>query len=228
MRTSNFLINIPENLQDFLKLDEVGNQQLIDDYLSGDVWSFNRLNQFIEDASYISAFRFRDQYTARIGFVLYAIEMLDALAILLKNKKVIEAGAGTGFLSKQLKNRNIQIEPVDIGDWYENNGFTEPYFCHIHKENAVHYIENNWHDAVVMSWPNIGSPFAYTVAKAMGKDSILVFQGEGKYGCTGDDQFFEYLDNEFQICDEETKLLNKYHVQFYGLHDRWMVFRKTS
>lgn len=228
MWQNKLLKGFPEDMQDFLKVDEIGNQKLIEDYLSGNVYPYDRLNEFMENAGFTSGFHLRDQYVARIGFVLYSTEVLLELSKLLRHKKVIEVGAGTGYLSKQLKKRHVQIKPVDRGNWYHNQRFIEPHYCHIYGAEAARYVKKNRHDAVVMSWPDYDKPFAFHVTKAMRKGSMLIFQGEGNGGCTGDEQFFDYLETNFEINEEKTQLLNEHHVQYDGIHDNWYVFKKTK
>lgn len=52
---------------------------------------------------------------------------------------------------------------------------------------------------------------------------MLVFEGEGEGGCTGDDAFFELLSSSFAEHVAQSRRLNAGHVQFPGIHDRWSV-----
>lgn len=228
MLTNKLLKKFPLDPEEFLKVDNDGNRQVIDDYMGGESYSYARLEKFMDDAGVMSAFALRERYIEVVGFVLYSTEVLDELGRLLKNRIAIEVGAGTGFLSKQLKKRHIQIKPVDNGSRYVQNKFTVPHYCRIHSGQADHYVKKNRHDAVLMSWPDYNTEFAYKIATAMREGAMLIYQGEGEGGCTGDDKFFDYLQSHFEFCDAESYRLNEHHVQFDGLHDRWGVYQKKS
>jgi hypothetical protein len=63
---------------------------------------------------------------------------------------------------------------------------------------------------------------AYDVALNMVPGSYLIYVGEGWGGCNGDDQFFEYLNNQF----EETNYLAI--PKWFGLNDYCSVYRKKD
>ena len=56
----------------------------------------------------------------------------------------------------------------------------------------------------------------------------MIFEGEGYGGCTGDDDFFNYLDEHFTPIKELDDELNEHHIRFPGINDHWWVYVKTS
>ena len=62
----------------------------------------------------------------------------------------------------------------------------------------------------------------------MVKGQILIYQGEGKYGCTGNDEFHDIITNAklFSYKKAMSNKLNKTHVNFASIHDRWYIYKK--
>lgn len=169
----------------------------------------------------------RDRYVSEYGFVLLTKECVEALVALLKGKKVLDAGSGTGFLSYSLAERGIDITAQDL--WLPNLG--NPYtFRTVWKLDAlgdvVAALPSNC-DAVILTWPCHGTSFAHEVAQAMRPGQVLIYEGEGAGGATADDDFFGYLNSpQWHPRLEDTQALNRYHRQFPGIRDRWAVFEK--
>lgn len=179
----------------------------------------------------------RDSYINKIGFVIYTEEVINVLSSLLKTKKVVEVGSGSGFLSRVLSSYGITVVAVDnnksiyVMSRTEGNRWGQIYQQDITKD-AVTYLKKVNKDAppdvIIMCWPDYDSPFAHKIAKAMLPGQILIYQGEGHYGCTGDDSFHDFVDDDtlWESQQEIADQLNEHHVQFEGIHDRWYVYKK--
>jgi len=168
----------------------------------------------------------RDEYIKNFGFSLISDGLVDALTSQLSGKKVLEVGAGTGFLSSVLQKNGIGIIPIDCSIGEKNEyGFSKIH-TPITKAEASDFLktENNF-DAVIMSWANYNSNFAYTVLSKMKKGQLLYYCGEGAGGCTGDDRFHDILSSNTVIQEKISLLLRKLSVNWNGLHDRWNVYK---
>ena len=62
----------------------------------------------------------------------------------------------------------------------------------------------------------------------MRKNQIVIYQGEGFGGCTGDDQFHEYLFSDNFVHLPITEVLDNFHVTFPTMHDRFYVYQKIN
>lgn len=62
----------------------------------------------------------------------------------------------------------------------------------------------------------------------MSKGQVLIYNGQGSGGCTGDKDFFNYLDEHFTPMKELDYELNENHVSFPCTKDHWWVYAKTS
>ena len=61
----------------------------------------------------------------------------------------------------------------------------------------------------------------------MRSGQILIYNGEGYGGCTGCDEFHNHLQSDHWTPQTMfTQRLNKHHVSFPGIHDRWNTYIK--
>ena len=164
----------------------------------------------------------RDKYVPRYGFVILPTEVISRLAGFMRGKRVLDSGAGSGYLSHCLRNRGIKVTAID--NWSHNYGRWGSYkdvgskviHCDVRDHDVGQY------DIVVLSWPHDGME---TVSK-MVSGQYLIYQGESWGGCTGSDEFFATLEEPEQFEELDAAFLNEYTVQFDGIHDSWYVYRK--
>lgn len=165
----------------------------------------------------------RQKHINKYGFSLLSKELVSELANIMQNKKIVEVGSGSGFLSKQLELKEIDITSIDIG----NRDVDGPKIYHrTYQADAVEKIKELDYDGILMVWPEYGDPFAFNIVKQMPASSMLIYCGESNGGCTGDDSFFDLLEKEFSLKLEETKALQKYNLSFPMIHDTWEVYQK--
>lgn len=177
--------------------------------------------------SRLANFRARDAYIARCGFVLLTAETLDALARLCTDQKVLDAGAGTGFMASRLAARGVNITASDVGGEVMSEYGMQGLHRRDHEGDSRALLPGDF-DVVLLCWPPYQESFGFEVAQAMRAGQILVTQGEGKHGCTADDAFFDYVENvhRFEPMPTWTQRLNEHHLRFDGIHDFWQVWRK--
>lgn len=173
-------------------------------------WMWNPLND--DNRSY---------YTANFGFAGLSMEFIENLSSMLKGKKVLGVLSGTGYLEKCLVDRGIEAIASDSKQW--SNGSNRHLnwsdeFVNVEELDAIDAIEKykDWADYVIMSWPPYDEPIAYEVAKKLQECNIpLIYIGECIGGCTGSDEFFEFIYRYKIDCDT----LRDGYFQFYGIHD---------
>ena len=199
---------------------------MIDRFLNYDLPSYDESKYLLNKRAL--SIKLREEYITQIGFVFYTKEVIDLLSdYLLDKSNIVEIGAGTGYLSKLLLNKGINLTPVDslIG-FYHTQVFTK-YHTEILKGDGIDYVKVNNPNVVILSWPDYESDFAAKVVECMSADAILIYQGESCGGCTADYDFFNQLDN-FELQTVITELLDEYHIPFFGMHDEWEVYKKLS
>lgn len=174
----------------------------------------------------------RRRYIREFGFCLFTAECIDALTALCDGKSALEAGSGSGWLAEQLSRRGVEIVAADWTDYrqLDDNSIGYPIravFRLDYHGDAVVLLPGQF-DIVLLVYPNLDKPFAMNIANAMKPGQVLVFEGEGKGGCTANDEFFEAFNTNFELLYDETAALNKHHRTFPGVSDRWTALRKIS
>lgn len=167
----------------------------------------------------------RHKWTQSVSWFIPTLETVTVLAQLLKGKRVIEPGAGTGYLAAHL--RHLGVTDYNAVDSQESHFEPGIVTYGIVVDDAVNHI-NGSYDAVVLTWPSYNTPFGANVVRRMVPGQVLYYQGESEGGCTGDDEMFALLYEHFEELEEQSALLNEHHVQFDGIHDYWTVYRRIG
>lgn len=176
---------------------------------------------YLESFPYGVNFDIRSKFIPNYGFVILPTETISLLAEILKGKKALDVGAGAGYLSNLLALRGVDITAIDNFSYLEKQGY---YFAGtnkniINQDVKDHPVEK--YDVVILSWPHDGME---TLNK-MVSGQILIYQGESCGGCTGSEEFHDVINDESQFLEIKHDL-NKYHLQFDGIHDNWYFYRK--
>ena len=158
----------------------------------------------------------RQQFVQDYGYVLITEETLTALVSLLAGKKVMDAGCGSGYLALALSERGVDVTAVDTVDYPKSGDRGYPFkkrYKLDHQGSAVDLLPGDF-DAVLLSWPCYSSSFGFDVASAMQSGQMLVYQGESRGGCTGDDAFHDFLYNKARWIEDErrSEVLNAHHL----------------
>lgn len=158
----------------------------------------------------------RETRINHVGYPILTQETLSALVQLCQNRTVLDVGARTGFMTRNLLKFGIDCLGIDLFETV------------IDDQRIVEAgdFRDYDRDIVLLSWPPYLEDLAYQVAATMKSGKTLVYQGEGRGGCTGDDQFFDELNLNFVLDKTATNSLNAHHVTWPGLHDLWYVYVK--
>lgn len=200
------------------------------------IWDPER--KFLPPGRFIKHLWMQDHhYREEYGYALPTRELMDTLAGLLRGiGPVLEAGSGSGYLSKELTRLGVSTFAVDCVDYSrpDQTHDVKPYVMNtVHQRDALGDAPSFVSDrfaAVLMAWPPFDRPFAIRVAKAMQPGQILVYEGENAGGCTANSAFFEYMADEcrwerlFHLSDQ----LDAVHVTFSMERDHWVIYRKLT
>ena len=187
--------------------------------------------EILEDSDEFDALYYqRKRYNREFGFCLFTAECVLTLAALCKDKKVLEAGSGSGWLADQLAQQGIEITAADWTDYRQPRDSKRGYpmqslYRLDHHGDAVALLPGDF-DVVLLVWPNLGTPFGEQVARTIRSGQVMILEGEEKGGNTATEEFFDVLSADFERLDAETLALNKHHRTFPCLHDQWQVLRK--
>ena len=149
----------------------------------------------------------------------FAIPSEEALAAIAKLSPLVEIGAGTGFWAALLARRGVDI--VCTGERDADEPYTQT-VGRYHPVKAVGdvglaYLRDR---NAFTCWPPYDDDLAYRVALRLRPGRYLAYIGESYGGCTGDDQFHEYVKDAFEMV-EEIEI-----PQWGGLHDYLWIYKK--
>lgn len=171
---------------------------------------------------------FRWPYIVNYGFVILTKEMLNTLVSYLKNKKVIDVGSGTGFISQHLRKRKIGVTLNDAVV-EESNRYSLKYCLKPDLLGDVADLDFSTYDVIILSWPCYKSRHCEIVLDKMKKGQIIIYIGEW-LGCTATKEFHNTLEDEkkFSHLENISDELNNGHVNFPTIHDSFYVYQKIE
>lgn len=143
----------------------------------------------------------------------WAVPTDEALDEIAKYAPIIEVGAGTGYWASLLREKGVDILAYDA--FVPGKDRNEYGHSHTHTEvlKADSTIAWMYPDrALFLCWPPYDDPMA-TKALKVYRGSTVIYIGEGRRGCTGDEEFHKTLDLEW----EEAERI--YLPQWDGIHD---------
>ena len=157
----------------------------------------------------------RNDFTGNYGWSVPNEEAIESIKEFVENELVLEVGSGLGMWAKLFQSEGIRITPTDLSLNLDKNHYVKKNkgFVDVEEIDGNEAIKKYGdHTVLMMSWPPYDDPFAYNVLKAFMGDK-LIFVGEGHGGCTGDDDFFKLLWDEW----DRTKDVDI--PQWSGIHD---------
>ena len=200
------------------------------------IWHWNACDTELLDARHMEAqFVLRRQFRQDFGYVVATAEVMTVLAELLRELgSVLDAGCGSGYLSRELATRGVSAFAVDCRDFRDSRSCAQGYPIHaVYQRDALGdaaSFVSGLFGAVLLAWPPLNQPFALRVARAMLPGQWLVYEGEDAGGCTADDAFFEFMADAglWESLPDASGRLNAGHVTLATLHDRWAVWRRLG
>lgn len=164
----------------------------------------------------------KEMFRKNFGYALLTMETREELANIMQGQRVLELGAGTGYMSACLHSRGVDIKASDSGDW--DHRWATVWQRDI-REKAED-IDVSIYPYVLAVWPLAGCEWMYEVLDKMSVGQTLVLQGETPGGCTGHGGVFN--NSDWQERTDLNVKLNQDHVQFRNVKDEWHVFERIS
>lgn len=187
-----------------------------DMYKLPDIFSWNQILDSND-------FYFRELYTRNM-FPIINHELL----IYMKNifldlniDLIAELNCGTGWFSHWMLKYGIPInKSVDNKSWH---GFKE-YLPLVYQDDSVSFVKRNLkYQMFILSWPYMDN-VALDIISNMRSGQYLFYIGESRFGCTADDDFFDFIENE-DFAEEIKTNINKYFLSFYTIRDHIRIYK---
>jgi SAM-dependent methyltransferase len=190
------------------------------DYAAMGIWRWNACDSELLDVEQIEGqFVLRRQFRRDFGYVVASAEVMTALAELLrKSGLVLDAGCGSGYLSKELANLGVPTFAVDYCDFRKarpvGHGYPINTVYQLDALGDAATLVSSRFGAVLLTWPPYEKPFALKVVQAMLPGQLLVYEGEEAGGCTADTAFFAFMNDStlWERLPDASSRLNAVHV----------------
>lgn len=163
----------------------------------------------------------RNVYIDKVGFSVITEPLADKLAEYLKGKQCLEIMAGRGVLSKVLQDRGIDIVATDDYSWKTFMDTSEPWtkIEQLEAGDAIRKYKNVSH--IIVSWMPMDAPSRRIIRmiRKYNPNAKLIVIGEDGGGCTSNDDWFERVEECFDIDFIASKVKPEM-FSWWGIHDR--------
>lgn len=166
----------------------------------------------------IRALEERDIFIKAAGFALITKNFVKALSEWIGDRSVLEIMAGSGYISKSLKDEGVNV--VAVTDIKESSWGFKKEWTEVEKLSANEAImKYNNVDIIICSWAYMDNNMyeALLTMREYNPNAILLYIGEDHGGCTANDNFFENLIS-IEDKDFEENVIPLYR-RWSGMHD---------
>lgn len=166
----------------------------------------------------IRVFEERDIFIKAAGFALITKNFVKALSEWIGGRSVLEIMAGTGYISKSLKDEGVNV--VAVTDIKESSWGFKREWTEVEKLSANEAImKYNNVDIIICSWAYMDNNMyeALLTMRECNPNAIILYIGEDYGGCTANYNFFENLISVEDDAFEENVI--PLYRQWYGMHD---------
>lgn len=134
----------------------------------------------------------------------------------LMGRNVVEIGAGAGYWAWQFSQLGVDVMAYDNWEW------EHPHKWHDVLTGTAEYAGAFPDRVLMLIWPPYDNPMAVDALRAFPGDT-LIYAGEPYGGCTGDDDFHELLEAEWDYIGRSPG-----HPTFEGIHCHVEAYRRKA
>lgn len=152
----------------------------------------------------------------------WAIPTEAAIREMVKYTPLIEIGAGSGYWAKLVEEEGGQVLCFDQYEPIQNKNYTFIRQYHDVSLGGPEVLPDFPRHTLFLCWPPYHSSLASDCLKKY-PGKTLIFVGEGWGGCTGDDEFFEILEKDWEQKEIDIQI-----PQWWGMHDYFNIYRRIK
>jgi len=161
----------------------------------------------------------RDKFRHGISWHIPTQSLID---LLITMSPIVSVGSGFAYTESLVKAQGGDIIATDLNPDQSNKWCREgEFYLGIEQLEAAEAISKYKDRNVFMAWPPYDDPMAFNVVQRMSGGKFLVFVGEDYGGCTGNNEFFEYLEKQFENLETDASI-----PSWHGIYDNVYVYRK--
>lgn len=177
-----------------------------------------RVDTSLDLNSWSDEWQRRDHFRRLYSFAVPTPEAIAAIVKFVGERRLLEAGAGSGLWARLLADAGVDVTAVDNHAWSKSD-VPHGKFYAVAQADAVEEAAGDY-GALMLCWPDYATSMAADCLKRFRGDRV-VYIGEGSGGCTGDDCFHEQLRKWHE--EEEVVI-----PQWPGLYDYLVLYRRKE
>ena len=184
---------------------------------------------FIVESNHPDIFSIRTRLIKNMGFLLIGKDWIKDISQWIGKRKCLEVMAGLGVLSYSLKMEGVNIRSTDDYSWKGDSSIwkKDKLWIDVEVLDALESVERYGREVeiIIMSWPPYNDKIAVKVLRKMREvnpSCLMIYIGEEKGGCTGNDEFFDELK---EIEDESFTQTNKNFQSWSITSDRLYLIK---
>jgi len=144
----------------------------------------------------------------------------EAIEEIVKLSPIVEGGAGTGYWASLISKAGGDIICYDIAPPGEvENDYKHTKQHHLVNLGGAEKIAEHSDRSLLLCWPPYQNQMGYEHISSY-KGKILILIGEGRGGCCGDGQMFDYIENNF------IHKKSIYIPQWFGIYDDVNIYSR--
>ena len=159
--------------------------------------------------------RLRHQFIDLFGFAVLNRAAVEAIR---PYGPLVEAGAGTGYWSRELQEAGIDIIATDPNPqelWPGSFTWTQ-----VHRLTGVQAVRHHPDRNLLLCWPSMDRWPSGIIERFQGDH--LIYVGEPRSGCTGNNPMFDVLENRY-------RLVSHHRIpQFLDIRDALYVYQRKA
>lgn len=158
----------------------------------------------------------RSKYTGKYSWSVPTEEALHELG---KISPLVEIGAGSGYWAHLLRERGYKILPIDKHPRESNHYNHKKTWVDVYEgdESILHKMHSSTN--LFLCWPPYNDSMATNCLK-MFRGRKVAYIGEGPYGCTGNEEFHDILEDKWDLD------VTVYIPQWEGIHDSLYIYNR--
>ena len=193
----------------------------IDQLARGDETARATMRRHIKKSAKTAMNRLREAYIRQYGFAVLTDESIAWMAGRLSGHRVLEVGAGNGYLAMRLRQAGVQMDATDMSRLEDNlYALGNSYHTDVEIMEAKRALETFRPTALVWSWPVPETASGRALEAFDGQ--MLIYIGEQNEGCTGGQLF------ERTIAERYREPENLCIPSFPGVHDWIAAYEKRD
>lgn len=169
----------------------------------------------------VDLFRKREEFRIGVSWHIPTDELVNAIK---ECSPMVSVASGFAYTESLAIKEGADIIATDICPNKDNQWCRDGIF-HIQVEeiSAVDAVKKYSGRNVFMAWPPYDKSMAFDVASEMDQERILIYVGESQGGCTGNDDFFQYLETHFEELDISVDI-----PRWGGIYDDVHIYKKVK